>query len=129
MCRNSVCDAYDTGPRSCSKAAPRPFCEASHCMVMLFGDQSSRKLDLGDCTASASCLHRPSPSVLHHSYTSFLVTSLSGAVTFTKFGANFPRNVTIPGTVSSSSLVVGGDISRMPCVFTGSGRNPSADST
>ena len=48
-------------------------------------------------------------------------------MTSDRFGANFPRYVAIPSTVSNSSLEVGDGISRIPCVLTGSGRKPSAD--
>ena len=49
------------------------------------------------------------------------------AVMTDKFGANFPRYVTIPSIFSSSSLVVGGGTSRMTWVFAGSGQNPLTD--
>ena len=104
--------------------AMRHYIEERHRCV----GQSRRCQDLALCITAASCYCKPSHLLrprFSHSTPSFFFRPRSGAVTSDRFGANFPRYVAIPSTVSNYYLEVGDGISRILCVLTGSGRNPS----
>ena len=121
-------DAYDTGRPFCSSAAPRPFCEASHCSTT----SSSGSKYASTCPG---CLHSSCFMFVYAFFITasqmnslpFFVISLNGAVISDRLDANFPRYVAMPSIVCSSSFEAGGGMFWMPCVFAGSGCCPLAD--